>query len=159
MLFLGLAPSFCFAQTNLNPSSVQPMVSDQDTDEDLPEKGGFAKPYEYEREAFGYDPDGVEYKENQPEDFQVIFITALPFTTLGSFALTGVTSQIVQGKFSVGGDYFIPFLSAAGVGAVIIACVSVLTNKYPPPDSFPVVENLAPPPVLAFRIPLVTAKF
>ncbi len=121
--------------------------------------GGFAKPYEYERQAYGYDPEGVEYKENQAEDFQVIFITSLPFTTLASFGITGLVSLATRGNFGVGGDYFLPFVVAAGLGSTTIACVSVLTNKYPPPSSSTYVENLSHPQFLAFNVPIVTMKF
>jgi hypothetical protein len=147
---------------------------DEEGDEMI-QTGGFAKPYEYERQAYGYDPEGVEYHENQPEDFQIIFITSLPFTALASFCLTGLTSLALNHSFSVGGNYFIPFVAATALGSTTIACVSVLTNKYPPPGSDTYSQNSqtelalsmsytlgnASPALrpVAFNLPLITAKF
>src|SRR5258708_2490575 len=93
--------------------------------------GGFDKPYEYERQAYGYDPEGVQYKENQAEDFQVVFISSLPFTAGASFLITSVISLVTVNNFGVGGDFFLPFLGGAFVSSTTIACVSTLTNKYP----------------------------
>ena len=134
-------------------------IPDDSTSTDSSSNGGFAKPFEYERQAYGYDPEGVEYKENQAEDFQVIFISSLPFTALASFGITGLVSLAAQGNFAVGGNYFLPFLAGAAVGSTTIACVSVLTNKYPPPDSATYVEKGQGPQALAFKIPVVTLKF
>lgn len=122
-------------------------------------QGGFAKPYEYERQAYGYDPEGVEYHENQSEDFQVIFITSAPFAAGASFLVTGMVSLATTGNFQVGGDYFLPFLGLTFAGTTTIACVSVLTNKYPPPGSTTYVEGSKAPRSVAFNIPLVTARF
>lgn len=131
---------------------------------------GFAKPYEYERQAYGYDPEGVDYHENQPEDFQVILITSAPFTALASYGLTGLASLAIRNSFDVDGDYFIPFLAGTVVGSTTIACVSVLTNKYPPPAPSYVLQpypdqglslgsgQQASRP-LVFHVPLVSARF
>jgi hypothetical protein len=145
----------------LGPSTglAQVSIPDQDTRSDNSDNGGFAKPYEYERQAYGYDPEGVEYKENQAEDFQVVFISSLPFTALASFGITGLASLATRGSFSVGDDYFLPFVIGTGAASTTIACVSVLTNKYPPPGSSTVVETLPGPKALAFNLPLVTLKF
>lgn len=121
--------------------------------------GGFAKPYEYERQAYGYDPEGVQYKENQAEDFQVVFVTSLPFTTGASFLLTSTVSLLATNNFGVGGDFFLPFLAGAFVGSTTIACVSTLTNHYPPPNSFADVESSGESRPLAFKLPLLMAKF
>lgn len=159
-LIFGLsAPTFCLAQVDLNPSNPKPMVADQGSDQELPETSEFAKPYDYERQAYGYDPEGVIYRENQPEDLQVIFITSLPFTAAGSYCLTGLVSLAVRGDFSVSGDFFFPFLGGVLVGSTTIACVSVLSNPYPPPASTTVVEVYNPLPALAFKLPLLTARF
>jgi hypothetical protein len=158
LVFLGVfvlvafQPSLGLAQLSVPDDSSNPS-------NDTENSGGFAKPYEYERQAYGYDPEGVDYKENQPEDFQVIFITSLPFTTLASFGITGLVSLAAQGQFGVGGNYFLPFVVAAGLGATTVACVSVLTNKYPPPESSTYVENSSASQPLAFKIPLLTMKF
>jgi len=122
-------------------------------------QGGFAKPYEYERQAYGYDPEGVDYHENQSEDFQVIFITSAPFAAGASFLVTGMVSLASTGSFQVGGDYFLPFLGLTLAGTTTIACVSVLTNKYPPPGTTTYVETSPAPRNLAFNVPLVTARF
>src|SRR5581483_5231322 len=143
-------PSVCRAQL---------AIPDESQTADKPAQGGFEKPYEYERQAYGYDPEGVDYKENQPEDFQVIFISSLPFTALASFGLTGLVSLAARGNFGVGGDYFMPFLILTGTGSTAIACVSVLTNKYPPPPSESYVENTPNFKTLAFDVTLVTMKF
>jgi hypothetical protein len=120
---------------------------------------GFAKPYEYERQAYGYDPDGVQYRENQAEDFQVVFITSAPFAALASLGLTGLASTLIEGKFDISGGYFIPFIAGTVVGATTVACVSVLTNPYPPPDEEPVLSSASGPRRFAFALPLVTAQF
>lgn len=124
--------------------------------EEAPQKEGFAKPYAYERQALGYDPEGVEYRQNQAEDFQVVFITSLPFTALASYGLTGLASLAFRNSFEVNGDYFIPFVAGALAGSTAVACVSVLTNKYPPPSaSLPA----SPAGTLVFSAPLVEARF
>jgi hypothetical protein len=117
------------------------------------------KPYEYEREALGYDPDGIIYRENKAEDFQVVFITSLPFAALVSFGLTGLTSVIATGQFSVGGDYFWPFIGLTLAGSTTAACVSVLTNPYPPPETNSIVELPGARSSLAFSVPFMTARF
>src|SRR6185369_1556716 len=85
-----------------------PLAAFAEVDEEAPT--GIAKPYAYERQAYGYDPEGIDYKENQPEDFHVIFITSAPFSALASFGLTGLVSLVARHSFSVDGDYFLPFL-------------------------------------------------
>ncbi|HUO57338.1 MAG TPA: hypothetical protein VMV05_04085 [bacterium] len=120
---------------------------------------GFAKPYAYEQQAQGYDPEGIDYKENQAEDFQVIFVTSMPFTALASFGITGLVSLVSGNNFGVGGDYFLPFLAGTAIGATTIACVSVFTNKYPPPQTNSFVDSALSGPSLAFKIPLVQAEF
>lgn len=146
-LLLGVSlPSICKAQA----------LSDED---DVNITGGFAKPYEYERQAYGYDPEGVEYKENKVEDFQVIFITATPFTALASFGLFGTISLFTQGSFGLGNTYFIPFICTSLAGSTAIACISVLPNSYPPPHQINFSDNQIQPKALAFQVPLVTAHF
>ena len=146
---LAFRPSLALA---LDPTSSQADVP--------PEKeGGFAKPYDYERKAYGYDPQGVEYKENQAEDFQVIFITSAPFTAIASFGLTGLASLAIRHTFSVDGDYLIPFIAGTVAGSTTIACLSVLTNKYPPPASGTLGEGPHSREFSGFQLPLVMAKF
>ena len=129
------------------------------TDQDDPNLvGGYAKPYEYEREANGYDPEGFEYKENQVEDFQVVFISATPFTAFASFGIYATLSLATQGTFIVG-DYFVPFVVTALAGSTVIACVSVLTNDYPPPTTNSYVDGTNQSKKLAYEVPLVTARF
>lgn len=122
-------------------------------------KLGFDKPYEYERQAYGYDPDGIQYKENQLEDFQVVFITSAPFAALASLGLTGLSSTLLEGKFDLNGPYFIAFLTGTVVGAGTAACVSVLSNHYPPPDEDPVLSSASKPRRLVFALPLLSARF
>ena len=152
-LFLALLALFPTA------AGAQMFIPDENTSplDETFSQGGFAKPYEYERKAYGYDPEGVTYHENQPEDFQVIFITSLPFTAGASFLLTGLASTAFTGNFQVGGDYFLPFLGLTVLGASTVACVSVLTNKYPPPGAY--ADDSNRPRRLALEVPLVTAKF
>ena len=151
LVFLGVCPVTAWAQLSIpdEKSSLDEALS----------QGGFAKPYEYERQAYGYDPEGVEYHENQSEDFQVIFITSAPFAAGASFLVTGMVSLASNGSFQVGGDYFLPFLGLTLAGTTTIACVSVLTNKYPPPGTSTYVEGFSAPRSVAFNLPLVTAKF
>src|SRR5665213_2314068 len=92
-VFLLICPWAAYADgIDLNPANPKPMVADQPAEEEISDQNAFVKPYEYERQALGYDPDGIIYRENQPEDFQVVFITSLPFAALASFGLTGLTS-------------------------------------------------------------------
>jgi hypothetical protein len=128
--------------------------------DDSPVTGGFARPYEFERQAYGYDPDGIEYKENQAEDFQVVFISSAPFAALASFGLTSFTSLIFRNSFSIDGDYFLPFLVGTAVGATTIASVSVLTNKYPAPPPFSSYsEKTGEMPPLAFKMTIFSTEF
>ncbi len=151
LALFGVCPALSWAQLSIpdQKSSLDEALS----------QGGFAKPYEYERQAYGYDPEGVDYHENQSEDFQVIFITSAPFAAGASFLVTGMVSLASTGNFQVGGDYFLPFLGLTLAGTTTIACVSVLTNKYPPPGTTTYVETSPTPRHLAFDVPLVTARF
>lgn len=151
LALLGAFPAASWAQLSIpdDKSSLDETLS----------QGGFAKPYEYERQAYGYDPEGVDYHENQSEDFQVIFITSAPFAAGASFLVTGMVSLATTGSFQVGGNYFLPFLGLTLGATTTIACVSVLTNKYPPPGTTTFVETAPAPQHFAFDIPLVTAKF
>jgi hypothetical protein len=160
LIFLLICPWAVYADgIDLNPANPKPMVADQPSEEELSDQNAFVKPYEYERQALGYDPDGIIYRENQPEDFQVIFITSLPFVTLASFGLTGLTSLVLEGRFSVGGNFFLPFLGGMALGATTVACVSVLSNSYPPPETNSIVELPNAQRSLAFSVPLMTAHF
>jgi hypothetical protein len=132
-------------------------IPPEDAHPQAPQLTGFEKPFGYERQAYGYDPEGVDYKENQPEDFQVIFITSLPFTALASYGLTGLVSLSTRGTFDVNGDYFLPFLIGTGVGSTTIACVSVLTNHYPPPAAWD--PQPLGPRRLALQMPVATLRF
>jgi hypothetical protein len=160
LIFLLIRPWRVYADgIDLNPANPKPMVADQPAEEEISDQNAFVKPYEYERQALGYDPDGIIYRENQPEDFQVVFITSLPFAALASFTLTGLTSLVLEGQFSVGGNFFLPFLGGMAVGATTVACISVLSNPYPPPDTNSIVELPNAQRSLAFLLPLMTARF
>lgn len=159
---LSLSIILTLAGAGLSPLWAEPN-KDQTASEDVDVmalQGGFAKPYEYERQAYGYDPEGIQYKENQSEDFQVVFITSAPFTAGASFLLTSLVSLATRNTFDVSGDYFWPFIGGTFVGCTTIACVSTLTNKYPPPPAS-AEYSLAPlpKPNQAFQLPLVTARF
>jgi hypothetical protein len=147
------------APIDLNPANAKPMVNDPPAEEELSDHGGFAKPYDYERQAMGYDPEGIIYHENQPEDFQVVFLTSLPFAALASFGVVGLTSAITTGQFGVGGDFFWPFIGGMFLGSTTVACVSVLSNPYPPPPSTSIVLGPGRGPEIAFLLPLVSARF
>jgi hypothetical protein len=157
LILLCGASMFSKAEAQAYYSSTS-SVSSGDVDDEAV-TGGFAKPYEYERQAYGYDPEGVQYKENQGEDFQVIFITSLPFTAGASFLITSTVSLMTANNFGVGGDFFLPFLGAAAVGSTAIACISTLTNRYPPPASTSYVESQQGTRPLAFNVPIIAAKF
>ncbi|GEM_PF-1895893 len=160
LIFLLIRPWGVYADgIDLNPANPKPMVADQPAEEEILDQNAFVKPYEYERQALGYDPDGIIYRENQPEDFQVVFITSLPFAALASFTLTGLISLVLEGQFSVGGNFFLPFLGGMAVGATTVACISVLSNPYPPPDTNSIVELPNAQRSLAFLLPLMTARF
>jgi len=150
--YLGFGGSAARAQTT--PSSNSNLTHD------APVTDGFAKPYEFERQAYGYDPEGIEYKENQAEDFQVVFISSAPFAAAASYGLTGLVSLIVRNQFQINGDYFVPFVAGTVVGATAVAFISVLTNKYPPPpasSAYSEKETELPP--LAFKITAWSAEF
>jgi hypothetical protein len=148
----GALPVSVWAQLSIPAQDTNPM-------DEVLGQSGFAKPYEYERQAYGYDPEGVEYHENQSEDFQVIFITSAPFAAGASFLVTGMVSLATSGSFQVGGNYFLPFLGLTLAGTTTVACVSVLTNPYPPPGSTTIVDGHSGQRILAFNVPLITAKF
>lgn len=150
----GFSPVMADDQQDLPASS-----SDNEVDV-MSIEGGFAKPYEYERQAYGYDPEGIDYHENQSEDFQVVFITSAPFAAGASFLLTSLASLATRNTFDVGGDYFWAFLGGTAVGATTIACVSTLSNKYPPPPASSEYSQLPQAPAsLAFKAPILTARF
>ena len=151
-VLLGACPLVGWSQLSIPDETISPM-------DEILSHCGFAKPYEYERQAYGYDPEGVEYHENQPEDFQVIFITSAPFVAGASFLLTGMTSLAMNGNFQVGGNYFLPFLGLTLAGTTTVACVSVLSNPYPPPGTTTYVGNMQTERSLAFNLPLITARF
>ena len=150
ILSLG-TPSFAAV-----PAPTATPTADSEDDQPPPK---FAKPYEYEREAYGEDPEGIEYHENQAEDLQVVFVSALPFTAAASFGLTALASLVIRGRFTVDGDYLIPFIVGTFGGAAAVASVSVLTNKYPPPAQTDSAEMASPMPPLAFRADFLTAQF
>lgn len=150
----GFSPVWADDQQDLPASP-----SDNDVDV-MTIQGGFAKPYEYERQAYGYDPDGIDYHENQSEDFQVVFITSAPFAAGASFLLTSLVSLATRNTFDVGGNYFWIFLGGTAVGATTIACVSTLTNNYPPPPAsseYSLAPQVQGP--IAFKAPILTARF
>jgi len=115
---------------------------------------GFGNPYDLEKKAFGYDPRSGGRNADPAEDFQIIFITSAPFTALVSYGLTGLVSLATRDSFSVDGDYMIPFIAGTVAGSAVIASVSVLSNKYPPPSA-----ALGPPGRLVLTVPLAEARF
>jgi hypothetical protein len=149
-LVLGLKPGWAQMTSQGVPAS---------DEEEASGTTGIEKPYEYERQAYGYDPEGIEYKQNQPEDFQVVFISSVPFATLASYGITGLASLAFTGNFGVGGDYFLPFLAGAFIGSTTIACVSVLTNKYPAPPPLSVTESRPHLFNEMVRLNLISARF
>ena len=152
VLLLAATPMTGWAQLSIPDDHTTPM-------DEILSHGDYGKPYEYERQAYGYDPEGVEYHENQPEDFQVIFITSAPFAAGASFLVTGMTSLAMTGNFQVGGDYFLPFLGLTLAGTTTIACVSVLSNPYPPPGTTTYVDRPGINRSMAFHLPVLTARF
>jgi hypothetical protein len=156
LAFIGTGSSPVWADDQQD----MPRASSDDELDVMSLSGGFAKPYQYERQAYGYDPDGIEYHENQSEDFQVIFITSAPFAAGASFLLTSLASLVTRNSFDVGGDYFWAFLGGTAVGATSIACISTLTNKYPPPPaSSEYSQGPQLPPSVALKVPVLTAQF
>jgi len=115
---------------------------------------GFGNPYDLEKKAFGYDPRSGGRQADPVEDFQIILITSAPFTALASYGITGLVSLAARDSFSVEGDYLIPFIAGTVAGSAVIASVSVLSNKYPPPS-----VSLGPPGRLVLTVPLAEARF
>jgi hypothetical protein len=114
---------------------------------------GFEKPYAAEREAFGFDPEGVEYKQNRLEDFQVILLSSAPWAALFSFSVTSLVSKIDRGTFKMDKGYSKAFLYGTVAGAAAIATLSVAGPKYNPPP----MGALPPPPrTLVYAGPIVT---
>jgi hypothetical protein len=148
LLFMVASPLWAqFASDPVPTSTPQPSSS----------SSGYEKPAAAEREFFGYDPEGVEYRENRVEDFQVIFIETAPFAALLSFGTSALVSVISRGKVSVSGGYLV----GATMGTVLlsgtVAYVSIKGKPYPPPDSL---AMDSPQPLrLAFRVPLVQMRF
>lgn len=120
---------------------------------------GFEKPYAGEREALGYDPEGIEYKQNRVEDFQVILVSSAPWAAIFSYGTTALVSKASRGTFKVDGDYSKAFLYGTVAGAAVIATVSVIGPKYNPAPG----ACLPPPPRTLVRsgwsLPLLTARF
>jgi hypothetical protein len=118
---------------------------------------GYEKPENAEREFYGYDPEGLEYRENRTEDFQVIFIETAPFAALLSFGTSALVSVASRGKVSVNGGYLAGAVVSTLVISGTVAYVSVKGKPYPPPASL----SMDPPvsSALAFRFPLVQMRF
>ncbi len=120
---------------------------------------GYEKPYAGEREALGFDPEGVEYKQNRVEDFQVVLVSSAPWAALFSYGATALVSKASRGTFKVDGDYSKAFLYGTVAGAAVIATVSVIGPKYDPAPN----AGLPPPPRVLVRsgwvLPVLTARF
>ncbi len=120
---------------------------------DSASSSGFEKPFAAEREALGYDPEGVVYKQNRLEDFQVCFITSAPFSAALNFGLTSLFSKAARGTFKVDGAYSKVFIIGTLTGAAVMATISVSGPKYNPP---PTVSLPPSPRLLVHAGPIVT---
>lgn len=86
-------------------------------------------PYAVEREALGYDPEGIEYRRNRLEDFQVFFVTSLPFTGAVSFGLAALASKAFRGTFAVTEGYETAAIAGAVLGSLGVAWFSLPTSS------------------------------
>lgn len=111
---------------------LSPAADDPDEGKQEDPVTGFEKPYAGEREALGYDPEGIEYKQNRIEDFQVILVSSAPFAAIFSYGTAALVSKASRGTFKVDGSYSKAFLIGTAVGAATIATVSVMGPKYDP---------------------------
>lgn len=120
---------------------------------------GYEKPYAGEREALGFDPEGIEYKQNRVEDFQVVLVSAAPWAAIFSYGTTALVSKANRGTFKVDGSYSKFFLYGTVAGAALIATVSVVGPKYQPAPG----ASLPPSPRTlvynGWRVPLAVARF
>jgi len=145
----------------LGVGSVLPVLAEEKdpTSAEETSSTGFEKPYVGERESLGYDPEGIEYKQNRVEDFQVLLISSAPFAAMFSYVVTGLVSKLERGTFKVDGPYSRAFLIGTVAGAATIATVSVIGPRYTPP---PEAALPSPPRTLVhsgWRVPLVEARF
>ncbi len=120
------------------------------------EETGFEKPEAAERAAYGYDPLGVEYRQNRIEDFQVIFVEAAPFAGLLSFGLAALASYVGQGRVQLKGAYLGGAVLGTAALSTAVALVSVSGKPYPPPD---LRAEMTSPGSVALASPLVRLSF
>jgi hypothetical protein len=94
-----------------------PVLSRAETSTDASDAIVYEKPLAAEREANGYDPEGVEYKQNRLEDFQVVFVETAPFAFLLSYGLTALASYAINGSAKMD-KHNTPYLAA---GTLLLA--------------------------------------
>jgi hypothetical protein len=108
---------------------------------------GFEKPLSAEREANGFDPEGMEYRQNRLEDFQIIFIETAPFAALVSYGLTALVSYSNRRTAKLDKTYFACFIGGTVLLSAGAAYYAVSGKPYPPKT--PDMALLVPPNRLA----------
>jgi hypothetical protein len=93
---------------------------------------GFEKPLAAEREANGYDPEGMEYRQNKLEDFQVVFVESAPFAALASYGLTVLVSYANRRTIKLDKTYFACFIGGTVLLSAGAAYYHVSGKPYPP---------------------------
>ncbi|GEM_PF-3022777 len=119
---------------------------------------GFEKPAAEERIAYGFDPEGIEYRENKTEDFQIFFIESAPFAGALSYGGAALTSLAIRGTGKINKGYFIGFIVSTLVLSTLSATYSVSGKRYVKPAPQASLSESALPP-LAFEASLVQMTF
>jgi len=119
---------------------------------------GFEKPAAEERIAYGFDPAGIEYRENKTEDFQIFFVESAPFAGALSYGGAVLTSLARRGTSKVNRGYFIGFIVSTLVLSTLSATYSISGKRYVKPAPQAALSDSALPP-LAFEASLVQMTF
>jgi hypothetical protein len=109
----------------------------------------YEKPAVAEREANGFDPEGVEYHQNRLEDFQIVFVESAPFAALLCYGLTTLISYAGRGKAKMDKKTFPFFIGGTVLLASGAAYYSVSGKAYSPKT---VEITLLPPSRTAWAI-------
>jgi hypothetical protein len=151
-----LLPSLAFPQamTNPVPGSVPGVVTTPSTT--VP--AGFEKPAAEEQVAYGFDPAGIEYRENKTEDFQIFLVESAPFAGAISYGGAALTSLARRGTGKVDKGYFIGFIVSTLVLSALSATYSVSGKRYVKTAPQASLTDSALPP-LAFKASLVQMTF
>jgi len=92
----------------------------------------YEKPAAAEREANGFDPEGVDYHQNKIEDFQIVFVETAPFAAILSYGLTSLVSYATRRTIKMDKKTFPFFIGGTGLMAAGAAYYSVSGPAYSP---------------------------